>query len=80
MVETNIEIKVEVEYPEDLNIVKETGGEMMMSQRRSAPVHVVRIGMNMKKDLMKYTGNEEIEPAITEITVCEDIAFCPGTC
>ena len=49
--ETNREIKVEEEFSVGMNVVKEIEGDN--DDMKRAPVHAVRTGMNMKKELVK---------------------------
>ena len=76
MTETNIEIKVEEKFPAGTNVVKETEGD---NDDVSKEVHGVRIGMNMKKELMKLLEIKKYNRQ-TEIVVHDDIAFWTQTC
>ena len=53
MVATIIEIKVE-EFSAEIDVVKKLKMKMIMCQRKRVPVHAVRTGMNMKKELMRF--------------------------
>ena len=43
--ETNIEIKVEQDFLQELTLLKKLKVPMIMCQRKRAPVHAVRIGL-----------------------------------
>ena len=66
MVKTNIEIKVEEEFPAGINIVKEVEGDNDGMPKEENP-------SACGKDRYEGTGNKKIEHAKTEIAVYEDI-------
>ena len=77
MVETNTEVKVEEEFPEEIKLGIEVIGDsndMSKEERSSAR------GKNRyvyEEGTEKVTGNKEIEQGNKEIAVCENIAFWP---
>ncbi len=76
-VEINIEIKVKEKFPAGISVVREIEGDnddVLKEENSSA---CSKDWYEYEEGTDKVTGNKEIEQAITEISVFEDIAFWP---
>ena len=80
MVERNIEIKVEKEFPRGINVVKETEGDNDDGPKEESSSACGKDWYEYEEGIDEVIGNKETEQANIEITVYADIAFWPRTC
>ena len=74
-IETNMEIKVEKEFPVGINVVKEIEGDNYDVSKEESFSACGKDRYKYEEGTDKVTGNKEIEKAKTEIAVYEDNAF-----
>ena len=79
IVEINVEIKVEEEFPVGINVVKEIEGDNDEPKEENSSA-CSKYRYEYEEGTDEVTGNKEIEQANTEIDVYEDFAFWPWIC